>query len=201
MSIEPKRMKSDQINKNWANTLQYVRQGGTVIVEHYSNPIADIIPHDETIVVVKTTDAGQANRLRHLITEHRAVGIPFPNNSGDSLRVVDPFDEPVNSHSVPSVQVELIDTGTSEPIWFANCPADNCAHGEITLTEWRDDDGSVVLAGLCGSCVQEFVQCPDCEALTVFFDGTETPCETGCGAVFQKELGRKGETAGFRRIR
>lgn len=81
------------------------------------------------------------------------------------------------------------------------CPADNCDYGDVSLTEWRDEGGSVVMAGACDSCAQESVQCPDCEALTVLFDGDETPCETGCGAVFQKDLDRKALTSGFRRIR
>ena len=28
-----------------------------------------------------------------------------------------------------------------------SCPADNCDHGYVDLIEYRDDDGSVVLAG------------------------------------------------------
>lgn len=47
---EPKRMKSSEIRADWAEVLQHVRQGGTVIVEHYNKPIADVVPHREPIV-------------------------------------------------------------------------------------------------------------------------------------------------------
>lgn len=45
---EPKRMKSNEVRVDWAEVLQHVRQGGTVVVEHYTKPIADITPHKET---------------------------------------------------------------------------------------------------------------------------------------------------------
>lgn len=42
-----KRMKSDEVRKNWADVLQHVRTGGEVIVEHYNRPIARIVPIEE----------------------------------------------------------------------------------------------------------------------------------------------------------
>jgi antitoxin (DNA-binding transcriptional repressor) of toxin-antitoxin stability system len=43
-------MKSNEVRVEWADVLQYVRQGGTVIVEHYNKPIATIAPYEETPV-------------------------------------------------------------------------------------------------------------------------------------------------------
>lgn len=42
-----RRMKSDQVRTNWRDVLEYVRGGGTVVVEHYNRPVADITPHKE----------------------------------------------------------------------------------------------------------------------------------------------------------
>lgn len=45
-----KRMKSDQVRVNWAEVIQHVRQGDTVIVEHYNKPVATIAPYEEPAV-------------------------------------------------------------------------------------------------------------------------------------------------------
>lgn len=42
-----KRMKSDQVRREFADVLQFVRTGGTVIVEHYNRPVATIAPYEE----------------------------------------------------------------------------------------------------------------------------------------------------------
>jgi antitoxin (DNA-binding transcriptional repressor) of toxin-antitoxin stability system len=39
-----KHMKSDQVRQNWRDVLDYVRAGGTVIVEHYNRQVARIAP-------------------------------------------------------------------------------------------------------------------------------------------------------------
>jgi antitoxin (DNA-binding transcriptional repressor) of toxin-antitoxin stability system len=53
-TMEPKRMKSDQVRTNWADVLQHVRTGGTVVVEHYSKPVATIAPYEEKPVTTYT---------------------------------------------------------------------------------------------------------------------------------------------------
>lgn len=42
-----KRMKSDQVRRQWRDVLDYVRHGGTVVVEHYQRPVAIITPYQE----------------------------------------------------------------------------------------------------------------------------------------------------------
>lgn len=49
-----KRMKSDEVRKNWADVLQHVRTGGKVIIEHYNKPIARIVPIEETVMAPRT---------------------------------------------------------------------------------------------------------------------------------------------------
>lgn len=39
-----RRMKSDQVRTNWRDVLDYVRGGGTVIVEHYYKTVATLAP-------------------------------------------------------------------------------------------------------------------------------------------------------------
>lgn len=109
-----KRMKSDQVNKNWADVLRYVRNGGTVIVEHYSRAIARLIAEDDTLVVLRTDSVNQAERLRRLVREHGALGLPFPNNATPTLRVVDEHGAPVNRGAIPSVAVQLVPTEDGE---------------------------------------------------------------------------------------
>jgi antitoxin (DNA-binding transcriptional repressor) of toxin-antitoxin stability system len=43
--MDDKHMKSDEVRKNWADVLLHVRTGGTVVVEHYTKPVADVVPH------------------------------------------------------------------------------------------------------------------------------------------------------------
>ena len=81
------------------------------------------------------------------------------------------------------------------------CPTLNCRGGDVSLAEYPQEDGSILFGGPCDSCAQDSVKCPECEALTWLPDGDETRCETGCGAVFQKDLDRKAITAGFLRVR
>lgn len=40
-------MKSDEARRNWRDVLEYVRSGGTVIVEHYQRPVAAVVPLDD----------------------------------------------------------------------------------------------------------------------------------------------------------
>lgn len=39
-----KRMKASEVRANWREVLRHVEGGGTVVVEHYNRPIAQIIP-------------------------------------------------------------------------------------------------------------------------------------------------------------
>lgn len=52
-----KRMKSNEVRVDWAEVLQHVRQGGTVIVEHYNRPIATITPYVEESAMTTTYTA------------------------------------------------------------------------------------------------------------------------------------------------
>lgn len=71
---EPKRMKSDQVRVGWKDVLQYVRQGGTVVVEHYTEAIADVRPHTDSLEAI-AADTGATREavltaLDDLITRH-----------------------------------------------------------------------------------------------------------------------------------
>lgn len=101
-------MKSDQVNKSWADVLRLVRSGGTVLVEHYNRGIAWMVPADDDIVVLRAASPSQAERLRDLVREHGAVGIPFPNNTTPGCRVVDENGEPPHPGTVPSVEVTVL---------------------------------------------------------------------------------------------
>lgn len=102
-------MKSDQVRQHWRDAREHVRTGGTVLVKHYNRDDALIVPADDNIVVLRMPSATQAERLRRLVAEHGALGIPFPNNSALGLRVVDEHGEPVNPHTIPSVRVEVVE--------------------------------------------------------------------------------------------
>jgi antitoxin (DNA-binding transcriptional repressor) of toxin-antitoxin stability system len=102
------RLKSDQARQNWRDVLDHVRHGGAAIVEHYSRAVADLIPEDDTLVLLRVPNAVQAERLRQLVREHHALGIPFPNNATPDWTVVDGRGEPVNIHAIPSVSVEIV---------------------------------------------------------------------------------------------
>jgi antitoxin (DNA-binding transcriptional repressor) of toxin-antitoxin stability system len=77
----PERMKSDQVRLNWRDVLDHARQGGTTIVEHYNRAVARVIPENDNLVVLRVPNANQAERLRRLVRDHGALGIPFPNNA------------------------------------------------------------------------------------------------------------------------
>ncbi|WP_030506343.1 hypothetical protein [Microbispora rosea] len=81
------------------------------------------------------------------------------------------------------------------------CPANNCEHGDVRLSEYRGEDGEspVVLAGDCDSCGFSSVQCQECGDVTLFIDGDPRQCG-GCDAVYQHELDRKGLSVSFRRV-
>lgn len=103
-----KRMKSDQVRTGWRDVLDAVQGGESVIVERYNRPIAQVIPQDDTIVVLRASDPVQAERLRRLVAEHGAVGMPFPNNAAPGWRIVDEDGQPVNTHSIPAAPVSLV---------------------------------------------------------------------------------------------
>lgn len=107
-----KRMKSDQVRVGWRDVLDEVQAGETVIVERYNRPVARILPEDDRVVVLRVADANQAARLRQLVQEHGAVGIPFPNNTTPGLRVVNEAGDPVDPHSIPSVAAEVEEATT-----------------------------------------------------------------------------------------
>jgi len=75
--MDDQRMKSDEVRKNWADVLQYVRTGGAVIVEHYNKPIARIAPIEETTVQLVTVSVKESNEtyLPDRITHgHSTIG-------------------------------------------------------------------------------------------------------------------------------
>jgi hypothetical protein len=53
-------------------------------------------------------------RLRRLIAEHGALGIPFPNNATAGWKIVDENGDPVNVHAIPNVKVQAVDTGQAD---------------------------------------------------------------------------------------
>jgi len=65
---------------------------------------------DECVVPLRVTGANHAERLRRLVREHGALGVPFPNNGQPTWKVCEAVDgawQPVNPHAVPSVGVEV----------------------------------------------------------------------------------------------
>ncbi|MFC9973511.1 type II toxin-antitoxin system Phd/YefM family antitoxin [Spirillospora sp. NPDC127200] len=102
-------MKSTEVRADWRETLRRVENGDEIVVIHYKRPVARIIPEDPSIVVLCTGSASQAERLRQLVQQHGAVGIPFPNNGHPGWRVVDENGEPVNPHAIPSIPTRLTD--------------------------------------------------------------------------------------------
>lgn len=42
-----KRMKSNQVRTYWRDTLDHVRAGNEIVVEHYTKPVARIVPIEE----------------------------------------------------------------------------------------------------------------------------------------------------------
>lgn len=73
-----KHMKSDQVRREFADVLQFVRTGGTVIVEHYNKPIATITPYEEPSmparVYIRETDEGtETTKVFRTVNEIREV--------------------------------------------------------------------------------------------------------------------------------
>lgn len=52
-----RRMKSRDIRDNWRDVLDYVRAGNEVIIEHYTKPIARIVPIEENAMTLNGTQA------------------------------------------------------------------------------------------------------------------------------------------------
>jgi antitoxin (DNA-binding transcriptional repressor) of toxin-antitoxin stability system len=52
-------MKSDQVRTNWRDVLDFVRSGGTVIVQHYNRPIARITPLETPMAYTLTIVRGE----------------------------------------------------------------------------------------------------------------------------------------------
>jgi hypothetical protein len=125
-----------------------------------------------------------------------------------------PFDPHHPPHQEASLPIDPFDADT--PDWTPppgeeygpdpadddtrRCPAPNCSGGDVSLTEYRQDDGTIIFGGPCDICAQESVKCPECEALTWLFDGDPKQCD-GCDAVYQRELGKHGMTSEFLRVR
>jgi antitoxin (DNA-binding transcriptional repressor) of toxin-antitoxin stability system len=108
MSPEPLRMKSDEARQAWRDVLDRAKRGESTVVEHYNRAVARVIPEDDAVVILRTSDPVQAERLRRLVRDYHSVGIPFPNNDGSGRRVVEENGDPTGRHSVPSVDVEII---------------------------------------------------------------------------------------------
>lgn len=59
-----KRMKSDQVRVGWKDVLQHTRMGNAVIVEHYNDPIAALIPYSEATFAVAREALTQAQEAK-----------------------------------------------------------------------------------------------------------------------------------------
>jgi antitoxin (DNA-binding transcriptional repressor) of toxin-antitoxin stability system len=44
--MQEKRMKSDQVRTGWRDALEYVKQGGRIVIEHYQRPVAMLVPYE-----------------------------------------------------------------------------------------------------------------------------------------------------------
>jgi prevent-host-death family protein len=104
------RRKSDEVRQNWAEVIREVRNGEIVTIEHYNAPVARVVPAADDLVILQVPGANQAERLRRLVAEHGALGIPFPNNATAGWKVVDENGDPVNLHAIPNIKVQVIDT-------------------------------------------------------------------------------------------
>lgn len=58
-----KRMKSNEVRVNWRDVLEHVRMGGSVIVEHYNRPIAQITPYTPETPVTYTALIGTSDTV------------------------------------------------------------------------------------------------------------------------------------------
>jgi PHD/YefM family antitoxin component YafN of YafNO toxin-antitoxin module len=119
-----KQILSDDARKRFREVIDDIQQNNEhYLVLRYQTPSAMIVPVNwferakaaldlvsgDTTVVLATTNANEADRLRRLAREHGSLGLPFPNNSHPTWRVVDEAGRPVGSHSIPSVGVAVVD--------------------------------------------------------------------------------------------
>jgi antitoxin (DNA-binding transcriptional repressor) of toxin-antitoxin stability system len=130
-----KRMKSDQVRTDWKNVLQYVRQGGTVIVEHYNEPIATITPYEEptapttytaSIGLVSSVVAGDYCDLA--VNENQIVAAR-EDDYGNEIPVTEPTGPMVLD------TVELGDARTDDP--DSEGKAYDAADGMLDDHGWR----------------------------------------------------------------
>jgi hypothetical protein len=66
---------------------------------------------------------------------------------------------------------------------FGDCGNENCIAGDVTWSEWEQEDATSVIAGSCDSCGTWAVRCTDCGEETGFF-WDEQKCD-GCDAVYE----------------
>ncbi|MFC6883525.1 type II toxin-antitoxin system Phd/YefM family antitoxin [Actinomadura yumaensis] len=132
MKIAVKALKSRTLRDTLSEAMRFVESGGEIVIEHYRRVVARLVPADGSVVVLHTPNAAQGERLRRLVDEHGALGIPFPNNIAAGWRVVDERGEPVNPHAIPSVAVSVAAVGYPET--------------DLTVTLYETNGPSLVLA-------------------------------------------------------
>jgi len=49
-----KRMKSNRVRTYWRDVLDHVRAGNEIVVEHYTKPVARIVPIEENAMTLRT---------------------------------------------------------------------------------------------------------------------------------------------------
>lgn len=118
-----KQILSDDARKRFREVVDDIQQNNEHYqVLRYQTPSAMIVPvswferakaaldmvSDDRTVVLTTANANEADRLRRLAREHGSLGLPFPNNSHPTWRVVEGAGEAVNLHSIPSVGVTVV---------------------------------------------------------------------------------------------
>lgn len=73
---ESKRMKSDQVRREFADVLQFVRQGGSVIVEHYNRPVARITKSEDIAAEIqRAADEGTIEHARQILADAEAKSL------------------------------------------------------------------------------------------------------------------------------
>lgn len=123
-----KRVLSDDARKRFREILDDVEhRGGVYEISRYRDPAAVLVPPewfalaqaavsllaDDTTVALTVPTATQAGRLRRLVSENRAVGLPFPSNAQPTWLVIDrETGDPVNIREIPSVAAEVASNGT-----------------------------------------------------------------------------------------
>ncbi|HEY9370203.1 hypothetical protein [Streptomyces sp.] len=95
-----KRMKSREVRDNWRDVLDHVRAGNEVVIEHYTKPIARIVPIEENAMastftsrdlrdqVVTYTDASDGEYDVDAITEEiveRHGAVPVDDIDSDEF--------------------------------------------------------------------------------------------------------------------